>query len=66
MNMAQHADTSGDIRRAADCALGIASALTELNRGPVFEHKRDEKIREVQMWFAEIAKVLGYKVEKSV
>ncbi|TGQ19353.1 hypothetical protein [Mesorhizobium sp. M00.F.Ca.ET.217.01.1.1] len=63
MNLARHADASGDIRRAADCAAGMAVALRKLNDGPVFDHDRDRLIKDVDAYFGTVAKTLGYKLE---
>ncbi|MER9697687.1 hypothetical protein [Mesorhizobium sp. M0146] len=62
MNLAKHADTSADIRRAAEYAAGISSALTELNRGPIWDRDRDKKIQDINMWFKSLAETLGYTV----
>lgn len=63
MNLAQHADASSDIRRAAGAAAEISTALNKLNSGPVFDHERERLIQEVGMNLKGLAAVLGYKSE---
>ncbi|MBZ9984899.1 hypothetical protein LB521_27585 [Mesorhizobium sp. BR-1-1-8] len=64
MDLKKHADISGDIRRAADMALGMGAALNEINRGPVFDHERDKNVDKIDAWFCAIGKALGYSVVK--
>jgi len=60
-----HANRSTDIRRAAEFAMGISNALTEINRGPSFDHDRDKKVKEIEAWFLCMAEILGYEIKES-
>lgn len=62
MDMHEHANQSKAMRHAAEYADGIAANLRKINSGPAFDHDRDKLVREVESWFAELAKLFGKNV----